>query len=108
METEKPDNEGRGAPGARPLLSRAPGVMEARISDDELVLLGGETEDYFGLDAIGADVWSRLETPMTFDGLVEALAGDYDAPVAVIAEDLRPVIDTLLDGGLLRRDGAGA
>lgn len=87
-------------------LSRAPDVMEARVSEDELVLLGPDSEDYVGLNAVAADVWGRLARPMTFAALVAELAEDYDAAQETIAADVAPVIDTLAEAGLLRRDPA--
>jgi hypothetical protein len=89
------------------MLSRAPDVMEARVSEDELVLLGPESEDYVGLNAVAADVWTRLARPTRFDALVAALAEDYDAPPETIADDLEPVIRTLSEAGLLRRGEGG-
>lgn len=90
----------------RQVLSRAPDVMEARVSEEELVLLGPESEDYVGLDAVGADVWGRLAEPAEFEALVADLARDYDAEPETIAQDLRPMIDTLLEAGLLVRERA--
>ena len=84
-------------------LQRREGVLEARVSEAELVLLGPEATDYFGLDAIGADVWSRLASPSSFEALVADLSRDYDASPERIAEDLKPVIDQLVSGGLLER-----
>ncbi len=89
------------------VLMRRPGVLEARVSEEELVLLGPDSEEYFGLDAIASDVWDRLERPMTFEALVAVLAGDYDAPRERIAEDLAPAVATLMDGGLLERRRSG-
>lgn len=91
-----------------PVLTRCAEVVEARISDEEIVLLGPQSHDYFGLDAVAADVWGRLARPMTFDALVADLAGDYDATEAEIAADLAPVIETLVEGGLIRRAAPGA
>ena len=90
------------------VLVRRPEVLEAQLSERELVLLGPESEEYFGLDSVAADVWARLASPMSFDALVADLARDYDAPAEVIAADLAPVIGELVDGGLLERRGAGA
>lgn len=84
-------------------LRRRDGVTEARISEREVVLLGPEAEDYFGLDPIAADVWSRLARPVTFAALVAALADDYDAEPARIAADVAPMIDALVAGGLVER-----
>lgn len=89
-------------------LRRRPDVVEARISERELVLLGPDSHDYFGLDPVAADVWTRLAQPMTFGALVADLAGAYDAAPATIAEDVAPMIEDLVAGGLLLRDAAAA
>lgn len=89
------------------MLSRRPGVMEARISEDELVLLGVGSESYYGLDAIASDVWGRLEAPMRFADLVAALAAEYDAPPETIAADLGPTLSSLSEGGLIEIVSAG-
>ncbi len=85
------------------ILHRREGVLEARVSENELVLLGPDAQDYFGLDAIGADVWERLARPAGFEDLVQDISQDYDASPERIAADLRPVIEALVSGGLLDR-----
>lgn len=85
------------------MLTRREGVVEARVSDTELVLLGPDSTDYFGLDAIAADIWGRLAEPCSVEALVADLARDYDAPEATIAADVEPVLNELVDGGLLTR-----
>ena len=89
------------------VISRRPGVMEARISEGELVLLGVGSESYVGLDAIASDVWDRLEAPMRFADLVSSLAADYDAPAERIEADLEPTLATLAEGGLVDIAPAG-
>lgn len=84
------------------------GVLEARISEGELVLLGPAGHEYVGLDSIGAEVWSRLRRTCRFDELVRALADDYDASPETIAADVRPLIDELVSSGLLERVGPAA
>ncbi|HYZ98813.1 MAG TPA: PqqD family protein [Acidimicrobiales bacterium] len=73
-----------------------------REVDGEMVLLDLETERYFGLDAIGADIVTRL-TEQPEVAALDALVADY----AVEPEDLRRDVDdlvaTLLDAGLLER-----
>ena len=88
------------------MLRRRDDVVEARISERELVLLGPESHDYLGLDPVAADVWARLARPMSFGELVAALARDYDAERATIAEDVAPMIEELVAEGLLIRDAA--
>lgn len=80
------------------------GVLEARISDDELVLLGPSSEEYVGLDGVGAAVWSRLHRTCRFDHLVRSLAEEYDASLETIAADVRALIDELVASGLVERE----
>lgn len=40
---------------------------------DETVMMNSNTGRYFGLDDIGSDIWRRLETPLSFGALVDAL-----------------------------------
>jgi hypothetical protein len=88
---------------AEATLRRRDGVTEARISEREVVLLGPDAEDYLGLDPVAADVWDRLARPTTFGALVAALADDYDAAPERIAEDVAPMIEDLVAGGLVER-----
>ena len=89
------------------LIRRAEGVLEARLSEDELVLLGPDSEVYVGLDRIAADIWGRLAEPKALDALAAELAEAYDAPAETIAADIAPVIAELIAEGLLARAAPG-
>jgi fructose-specific component phosphotransferase system IIB-like protein len=87
-----------------PLFRRKTDVLAAQLSEAELVLLGPASERYVGLDPVAADVWAALETPRTLLQLAAALAEDYDAPPVRIAADIAPMLDQLVDEGLIERD----
>ena len=89
-------------------LRRRPGVLEARMSAEELVLLGPETGTYLGLDAVAADIWDKLAAPMDLKALAAALAEDYDASPERIEKDIAPFIAELLEDGLIERIRADA
>ncbi|MEM6438600.1 MAG: PqqD family protein [Pseudomonadota bacterium] len=105
----------RGRPAARPatgkwgngmqgeVLRRRAGVMEAQVSEEELVLLGPDSEDYIGLDGPGTAVWSHLSEARRFEDLVAQLVEEFDASADRIAADIRPLIDELLSQGVLER-----
>jgi hypothetical protein len=73
------------------LIRRTVSVLSATVGE-EIVMMNAESGRYLGLDAIGSDIWRRLETPCSFGSLVDALAADYEADRAVIAEDVRKLL----------------
>lgn len=80
-------------------IRRKPGALCAEV-DGEVVLMDVEKGVYFGLDAIGSDIWKRLETPASATELAAELAGDYDADVATIETDVLALFAQLVDHGL--------
>jgi hypothetical protein len=78
-----------------------------REVDGEMVLLNLETERYFGLDAIGADIVTRL-TQQPEAAALGALVADYPVDPEVLHRDVDDLVATLLEAGLLERvEGAG-
>ncbi|TYO89648.1 PqqD family protein [Oceanicella actignis] len=83
------------------LLRRARGVLEARMSADELVLLAADGRVYLDLDRIGAEIWERLARPMRPADLARDLARDFDAAPERIAADIGPFLAELVAEGAL-------
>ncbi len=80
------------------------GVLVQHVGD-ELVLLDLRTEQYYGLDRIGADMVTRLiRSPES--RAVESLCRDYDVDAGVLAEDMARLVGDLLTAGLLERTDA--
>jgi hypothetical protein len=73
-----------------------------REVDGEMVLLNLETESYFGLDPIGADIVTRVtELPVT--AALRALTAVYAVESDVLRRDVDDLITSLLDAGLIER-----
>jgi hypothetical protein len=73
-----------------------------REVDGEMVLLNLETESYFGLDPIGADIVTRvteLPVPAALRDLIAAYAVEPD----VLRRDVDDLITSLLEAGLIER-----
>ncbi|MGY1740219.1 MULTISPECIES: PqqD family protein [unclassified Blastococcus] len=66
----------------------------------ELVLLNLGTEQYYGLDRIGADIVARL-TRESLEATLIALESEYSVDGAVLRADLEALIRELVDAGLL-------
>lgn len=87
------------------LVCRRQDSTSANIGD-EIVLMSSKFDKYYGLDDIGADIWSRIESPIRVRNLCAALAAGYDADVATIERDVLQLLDQLLQNELIERQPA--
>ncbi len=74
---------------------------------DGAILLHTEQEIYFGLNAVGVDIWQLLPPACTrIDEACEALAARYpDVPREVLRADLVELLDGLAGQGLVTPAG---
>jgi hypothetical protein len=68
---------------------------------DEAVVLNLSTGEYFGLDPVGARIWSWLTGPQTVAGLRDRLVEAYDADSRQIEQDLVALLEQLKGEGLI-------
>lgn len=68
---------------------------------DRLLMMDPEQGLYFELDAIGTEIWQRLETPVLLADLVAGLARDYQAPVAEVERDVLALLHRMADHRLI-------
>jgi hypothetical protein len=71
-------------------------LMGALI-DDEVVLLHVEKGLYYNLKGVGADLWSRLETPHSLGELVDLMCEDYEVAPDVASAEISQFISELLN-----------
>lgn len=83
------------------MVSQTGKVLSTEI-DGEIVLVGLESGNYFGLDVVGSAIWKRIEQPCRVDDLCRKLAEDFEGDPAVIAADTRAFLDTLIERDLAR------
>lgn len=67
----------------------------------EEVILDLDSGTYFGLNAVGADVWRRLDTPQRLSDVCDALAAQYDVDRATLDRDVLDLVAELHDNGLV-------
>ena len=65
-----------------------------------MVLLNLESEQYYGLNEIGADILARI-TSEPFGLALSALTRDYDVDPAVLRRDVDNLVEALVGAGLL-------
>ena len=82
-------------------LLQVPGPVLMRKVHDEVVLLDMASEQYFGLDAVGACVIDAIQGGTDVDGAIAAVLKAFDAPVDQIRTDVLALVEDLVASGLL-------
>jgi hypothetical protein len=74
-----------------------------RAVDGGAVLLSARDEVYYGLNAVGCQIWEHLPPVLqTFDELVTSVQALYpDVPLETIQADTSELLDGLLANGLV-------
>jgi|SRR5271170_1658749 len=67
----------------------------------EAVILNVDRGVYFGLDEIGARIWSLIQEPKTVSEVRDILVEEYDVSSEQCEEDLLALIAKLSDEGLV-------
>ena len=81
-------------------IRRSEDHLAAKI-DNELVLMSGTRGNYYGLNAIGADIWQRLGEPIVVSNLCVALTEDYNADNETISRDVLALLEHMASEGLI-------
>lgn len=79
-------------------------VSANQISCDlagEAAILNLKDSVYYGLDSVGASVWSLIQEPTTFAEIREALLGIYDVDRSQLESDLQALLGRLSEQGLI-------
>jgi len=79
-------------------------VSDSALSADvggELVILDPEAGKYFNLNAVGAEIWRRLQQATTPARLIADLVAHYQGPEDAIRQDTLELLHHLADKGLL-------
>lgn len=87
---------------------RVPQHVIRRDLVSETVLLNVRTGVYYGLDEIGGRFFTQLSQRETVEGAVQALSGEFDAPLERIREDTVLYCSELLARGLIDLEGTDA
>ncbi|MDQ7029720.1 MAG: PqqD family peptide modification chaperone [Ardenticatenia bacterium] len=74
--------------------------------DGEIVILGLQSEAYFGLKGAGVRIWELIQEPITVQAVLEKLLEEYEVERERCERDLLAFLDRLADAGLIEvRDG---
>jgi len=67
----------------------------------EAAILNLENGVYYGLDPVGARVWTLVQEPMTFAQVRDAMLLEFDVDADVLETDLRQLFSELAKQGLI-------
>jgi hypothetical protein len=80
-------------------------AVVSRELDGETVLLNLDTGIYFGLDAVGSDMWRAIQSSASLRDAISAVQAQYDVDPAVLRDDLLRLANQMLAKGLLQSAG---
>ena len=69
--------------------------------DGEMLLLDLEENAYFGLNAVGQQLWQWLEIPIDVDGLTQRLVEQYEVSEDEARRDVEEFVRALAERDLL-------
>lgn len=75
-----------------------------QVSSDlggEAAILNLEAGTYYGLDAVGARIWSLIQEPRTVEGIRDVLVSEYEVESDRCEGDLIALLQGLVDEGLV-------
>jgi hypothetical protein len=70
--------------------------------EDEVVLLNLKSQQYYGLDAIGARIWQLLVETGNVDTVADRLCEEYDADRSRVLHDVESMVQDFCAAGLVK------
>ena len=69
---------------------------------EESVILNLDSERYFGLNDVGTQILTLLNTSDSIEAAYETLAQEYDVDEEVLRKDLLTLVENLLEQGIVQ------
>lgn len=77
-------------------------VMAADFSND-VVLLNLRDGVYYGVEEVGARIWTLVQAPIALKTIVETIAAEFDVEPDRCARDVGAFVQQLIGRGLVER-----
>lgn len=81
-------------------LVPSPQALESAVGD-EVVLLHLGNDTYYGLDPVGARIWTLLKERAALPAIRDRLAAEYAVGPETVEADMRRFLGELLDHGIV-------
>lgn len=75
--------------------ARMPGLTAVAM-DGELVMMGLDQGEYFGMRGVAASIWEHLEEPRTVEELCGLVSEEYATTAIACRPDVEAFVDDLL------------
>lgn len=82
------------------VVVRTSGSVSANLGGEE-VLLNLETGVYYGLNEVGAKIWSLIEQPCPVGKIHEAILAEYDVKPDQCIADMQALLANLSEANLI-------
>lgn len=79
-------------------------AVAAKIFEDEVIIIGLATNNYFSMRATGHQIWQMLDVGWSPDEAAQTLAEVYDIDGEAAANDVLGLIDELVGQDLIEPD----
>ena len=86
------------------VITRSNDILQAEL-DGEVIMIGLEQSNYYGLGSVGSRIWELLEQPPTMGELLARLQEEYSIDQETCEKDTLVFLDDLLDHGLISVNG---
>lgn len=70
--------------------------------DNELVMMSLEKGTYYGLDAVGSQIWENIAAPVTIEALCQTLSDQFEVDPAQCQADVLAFLTELHQEGMVR------
>jgi Coenzyme PQQ synthesis protein D (PqqD) len=84
------------------LIIRDDEPKSADLDDGTVVLLSARAASYFGFNRVASEIWNMLAVPRRVDEIFSALAETHDVDAELLARDVTPFLQTLIEHRLIR------
>ena len=82
-------------------IQQAPGVLFNQV-DDDLVMMDIKSGNYFGINPVGAEIWNKMEEPITVQEIINQLLAEYDIDEETCRKETLTFIQQTLERGFLK------
>ncbi|MBZ0329212.1 PqqD family peptide modification chaperone [Halomonas sp. ANAO-440] len=75
--------------------------MIAANIDGDVVMMGVDQGQYYGITGVGSRVWELLEEPISIDGITEVICSEYETDPETCRYDMSTFVNDLIEIDLI-------
>lgn len=83
-------------------LTKLPDKFLASEVDGELILIHGDSGQFFSIDNVGLEIWNLIDRKISLEQVTDALLDQYDVAASECDQAVRRFAQELVDAGFAR------